>query len=133
MLEKRVKLSDILDDITEPLGEEYIYRPKSTPLKSNLINEAKKYKTADEFVKAQDTVYHGTNSKFDIFDKAKINSIEDRTDYAGTGFSFTDDMTKAKRYANQVKMKGNENIIEATIDINPLIINSSFKSTNLNW
>ena len=32
IIEKKVKLSDILDDKTEPLGEEYIYRPKlSTP------------------------------------------------------------------------------------------------------
>lgn len=32
--EKKVKLSDILDDKTEPLGEEYIYRPKlPTPAK----------------------------------------------------------------------------------------------------
>jgi hypothetical protein len=29
--EKTVKLSDILDDKTEPLGEEYIYRPGATP------------------------------------------------------------------------------------------------------
>ena len=29
--EKKVKLSDILDDKTEPLGEEYIYRPKKLP------------------------------------------------------------------------------------------------------
>jgi hypothetical protein len=29
VIEKQVKLSDILDDITEPLGEEYIYRPVS--------------------------------------------------------------------------------------------------------
>uniref|UniRef100_A0A6M3K7I0 Uncharacterized protein n=1 Tax=viral metagenome TaxID=1070528 RepID=A0A6M3K7I0_9ZZZZ len=30
IIEKKVKLSDILDDKTEPLGEEYIYRPKLT-------------------------------------------------------------------------------------------------------
>ena len=29
--EKKVKLSDILDDKTEPLGGEYIYRPKNYP------------------------------------------------------------------------------------------------------
>jgi hypothetical protein len=31
VLEKKVKLSDILDDNTEPLGGEYIYRPETTP------------------------------------------------------------------------------------------------------
>lgn len=35
VLEARVKASDILDDITEPLGEEYIYRPKQSGIKSN--------------------------------------------------------------------------------------------------
>lgn len=30
VLEKKVKLSDILDDKTEPLGEEYIYKPQET-------------------------------------------------------------------------------------------------------
>jgi len=29
VLSKKVKLSDVLDDIDEPLGEEYLYRPKS--------------------------------------------------------------------------------------------------------
>lgn len=59
VLEKKVKLSDVLDDIAEPLGEEYIYRPKtnlkSTPLVSktdDLVKEAKKYKSADEFKRA---------------------------------------------------------------------------------
>jgi hypothetical protein len=28
VLKEKVKLSDLLDDLTEPLGEEYIYRPK---------------------------------------------------------------------------------------------------------
>lgn len=58
VVEKKVKLSDILDDVNEPLGEEYIYRPKTKPLKSvddNLIQEAKKYKSAEEFIKAQGT------------------------------------------------------------------------------
>lgn len=88
VLEKKVKLSDVLDDTTEPLGEEYIYRPKYTPLKSsnNLINEAKKY-NPKELIDANNayvdrnigvlkdnginikspeqviTVYHGTGNK----------------------------------------------------------------------
>lgn len=62
VLEKRVKLSDILDDITEPLGEEYIYRPKSNPLKSNLINEAKKYKSAEDYVKGKGIIDESVNN-----------------------------------------------------------------------
>lgn len=65
VLEKRVKAKDILDDITEPLGEEYIYKPttkmvlpvqtkkpKSSEIEP-LIQEAKKYKSAEEFVKSK--------------------------------------------------------------------------------
>jgi len=29
VIKTKVKMSDILDDKTEPLGEEYIYRPKN--------------------------------------------------------------------------------------------------------
>jgi len=43
-----------------------------------LIKEAKKYKTADEFVKkledSGEILYHGTTSKFDEFDVSKSNS-----------------------------------------------------------
>lgn len=93
----------------------------------DLIQEARKYDSADEFVKSQgQPFYHGTNVKFDVFDPQQINTVEDRTDYAGSGFSFTDDTSKAKRYAQQaIKRKGvgEENIIEARLEMkNPLII-----------
>ena len=54
VVEKKVKLSDVLDDATEPLGEEYIYRPvvRKSRTAELLIEEAKKYKTAEEFEKA---------------------------------------------------------------------------------
>jgi len=37
VLEKKVKLSDILDDKTNPLGEEYIYRPNTKVLGTNIV------------------------------------------------------------------------------------------------
>ncbi len=40
VLSKKVKMSDVLDDVTEPLGEEYIYRPKSQL--TDIFNQAKK-------------------------------------------------------------------------------------------
>ena len=52
-------MSDVLDDITEPLGEEYIYRPQTEVKKPRFVKEltleeeAKKYKTADEFIESQ--------------------------------------------------------------------------------
>jgi hypothetical protein len=33
VLEMKVKLSDVLDDITDPVGDEYIYRPQSSQTK----------------------------------------------------------------------------------------------------
>ena len=59
VIEKQVKMSDVLDDITEPLGEEYIYRPQTEVKKPRFVKEltleeeAKKYKTVDEFVYPQ--------------------------------------------------------------------------------
>lgn len=59
VIEMKVKASDVLDDINEPLGDEYIYRPKLSPKSDTpiipkdlkpLYDEAKKYKSADEFV-----------------------------------------------------------------------------------
>lgn len=61
VVEAKVKASDVLDDVTEPLGEEYIYRPKNfekTSLNSvskelqPVAEEARKYKSAEEFVDA---------------------------------------------------------------------------------
>ena len=45
VLSKKVKMSDVLDDITEPLGEEYIYRPtkpkKTLPKKKSVVETPK--------------------------------------------------------------------------------------------
>ena len=51
-------MSDVLDDITEPLGEEYIYRPQTEVKKPRFVKELTleeeaKYKTADEFIESQ--------------------------------------------------------------------------------
>jgi len=76
VLEKKVKLSDVLDDITEPLGEEYIYRPKSTTLKSPLIQEAKKYKTAEEFVKAHTKQDYRSAHQLGLSDSITADKID---------------------------------------------------------
>ena len=60
ILSKKVEMSDVLDDITEPLGEEYIYRPKlpeaTTKLSTEpLAIEAKK-KQGEDMKKKEDEI-----------------------------------------------------------------------------
>lgn len=53
-----------------------------------LAKEARKYKSAEEFVKAQgEPLYHGTNATFETFDPKKIGSATDDGLY-GKGFYF---------------------------------------------
>lgn len=53
-----------------------------------LIAEARKYKSAEEFVKTQGKpIYHGTNADFKVFDKKKIGSATDEGLF-GSGFYF---------------------------------------------
>ena len=63
---------------------------------SNLVEEAKKYKSAEEFVQAQGTpVYHGTNKNFDVFDVTKKGSTQG---FDEPGIFFTSDKNVAKTY-----------------------------------
>jgi hypothetical protein len=39
---------------------------------SNLLGEAKKYKSADEFVESTANRYHATTREFDEFDMSKV-------------------------------------------------------------
>jgi hypothetical protein len=66
--------------------------------KEPLLEEAKKYKSAEEFVKAQPTVYHGTNAKFEKFDTNKIGDATGVGDW-GDGFYFSDKKDVAKSFA----------------------------------
>jgi hypothetical protein len=76
--------------------------PKLTP-EASLMAEAKKYKSAEEFVKSQGTpVYHGTSAKFDKFDNAKIGSTQG---FNEPGFSFTDTIDGAKVYSSTYPQK----------------------------
>ena len=73
---------------------------------SNLIQEAKKYKTAEEFVKKQPIVYHGTSANLKQFNNKQ-------------GVFFTDDLMNAEGYA------GGENIYEGYLNLkNPLVIDA---------
>ena len=116
VLEKKVKMPDLLDDINDPLGQEYIYKPKiNIPEKvENLEQEAKKYKSVDEFIKAEISdgedyrelftkVYHGGAGVKDISKKGvKILSPEDKLKYPSSGGGYFGLSTSPdKSYAQQ--------------------------------
>lgn len=98
------------------------------PLESSLLQEAKKFKTADEFVKAQPKVYHGTQAKFDKFETKFATDAEGRKLNLGWGknnFYFTTKKGEALKYATRERSpevaklypKGEPNVIEAFVDI----------------
>ncbi len=68
-------------------------------LNDPLVQEARKYKSAEEFVKAQgDTLYHGTGIKFDEFDPSMRGSITGAKSAEGAIW-FTDNPRVAKAYS----------------------------------
>lgn len=76
-----------------------------------LVEEAKKYKSAEEFAKAQGTpVYHGTNAKFEMF-----NDTNMKNGWLGKGIYFTPEKTFAKENGKFIK----EVILETK---NPFVI-----------
>ena len=68
----------------------------------DLATEAKKYKSADEFVKAQPKLYHGTEQTFDEFSLKTFGRATDSGD-AGVGVYFTADKSYAKEFGSNIK------------------------------
>jgi hypothetical protein len=69
-------------------------------------------------------VYHGTNARFNIFDKGKFNTVESSGDYVGEGFFFTTSRYKAEQFAKQAVEKhgGEPHVISAYLSIkNPFV------------
>ena len=82
---------DLLKNVKkEPLEKAEVPIPEGT----DLIQEAKKFKSADEFVNSQTPYFHGTNEKFDVFDLEKTK---------GAGFYFTKDKGAVKEFGENVK------------------------------
>ncbi len=87
-----------------------------------LEQEARKYKTAEEFVKnleKQNKIfYHGTPYKFDKFD---MKFVGQRGRHEGRGFYFTDNRNIAKELYTSIsgkeKIPGQGTVIEAYLDI----------------
>lgn len=69
---------------------------------AKLIEEAKKYKTPDEFVKAKTNAYHGTpNKEFDRFELGKGTNTENETN--GLGVWTTNNEKAAKVFSNKIE------------------------------
>lgn len=81
------------------VGREGIEVPATPPKKLDpLIEEARKYKTADEFIEANTVpAYHGTNQTFDEFEFGKADST--KTLAGRKAIFFTDSQDEAMSYA----------------------------------
>ena len=105
--EKEAKLAgDVAESIKNPaigmsiknVADDPSFNKGVTP---NLVEEAKKYKSAEEFVKAQGTpMYHGSRSTFDTFETANTgkNSLN-----SGIGFYLADNSKGASTYGNVIE------------------------------
>ena len=98
---------DVSAELKKALPKEEVKAPevkvkpveKVEPAADPLITEARKYKTAEEFVKAQgEPVYHGTKGNFDEFSKEKQGTYTGSPS-AKEGFFFSRDSVNSKHYA----------------------------------
>ena len=76
---------------------ESLVEEKVKPVEVNL-KEAKKYKSAEEFVESQELLFHGTNKKFDVFDDSLRGSVTGAKSAEGAIW-FTDNQRVAKGYS----------------------------------
>lgn len=68
----------------------------------DLISEAKKYKSADEFINKQDIVYHWTNNEFDNF-QLSTNKTKNASSVNSKAVFFADDKNSVKYYGKNIK------------------------------
>lgn len=86
---------------------------------AELAEEAKKYQSAEEFVKSQGApVYHGTQGKFEEFDISRAGKATDSGMF-GEGFYFTNNLKEAQTYT---RGKGEVKQVYLTMK-NPYTIN----------
>ncbi len=81
-----------------------------------LLAEARKYKTPEEFVKAQgEPILHGTNKSFDTFDVSKRGANE-KDFQSKNAFFFTDSLDTAKSYGKNIQERYGKFTNPLTID-----------------
>lgn len=69
---------------------------------SALLQEARKYKSAEEFVSKQTKLLHGTDKKFDVFDTSKLG-MNEKDVASRNAFFFTDSLDTAKSYGKNLQ------------------------------
>lgn len=104
----------IADDISS------IGKKKVSTIDSDLVKEAKKYKSAEEFLKTQPSVYHGSSVPLKRFSNKK------------GGVYFTNSMEDASGYAGDI-----DNVYEGYLNLkNPLVIDAKgakWNKLNTKW
>jgi len=98
--------------------------PKGVIPEGNLLEEAKKYKSAEEFIKAQgEPLYHG--SPTDRLNTGVRGGYSTPND-AGKGIYFTDDLQRAKEYSQVGGLK-TATVTEARLNMkNPIEVTGKF-------
>lgn len=116
---KTFKLEETIQNLPNEnsLGEKII--PDDDPVKlQNFWNWFSNSKCVDEQGRPL-VVYHGTNNKFDTFDKSTIGS---HTGYAGGGFYFSEIQESSLQYDEGTARAYGNNIIVAYLNVkNPLM------------
>ena len=110
--------------IANPLAKKQVNQPKGNePVSSSndntLLTEAKKYKSAEEFVKSQPTVYHGTS----LENANKINSEGFRT---GAGKGVSGETSNDFIYATENKVSADRYVSDRLGIKNPTTVSGSF-------
>ncbi len=86
------------EDVIGASGKQQAGKVLPSRISTNLVAEAKKYKSAEEFVKAQGTpVYHGTSAKFDEF-RSDLLGVNTNAGSAREGFFFATSKENALHY-----------------------------------
>ena len=119
---------------TEKVLGDQVVAKKGLPKKSTstkLLSEAKKYKSAEEFVKAQgESVYHGTSADFDVFSDTKLGSNTGAKS-SKIGHFFTDSLENANVYSESVLDGVDFAIQRKILSNNELEFKSRFINTHL--
>lgn len=97
-----------------------------------LYDEAKKYNSAEEFVKAQgDPVYHGSRTKRKDFTDFDMSNVGQGVGTDKEGIFFTNSKDLASRYTFDAKTGKTGNVIESYIDTKkPLVIKTEKRPLN---
>lgn len=107
----KIRQAERLSNPRYPLDEAIVRQNKKLLGNKGELNltplheEARKYKTPEEFVKSQNTVFHGTGTKFNKFDDTMRGTITGAKSAQGAIW-FTDDLKTAQAYSTHAAETG---------------------------